>query len=158
MCGIKAGRQARLKRVRANLSRAQAGHHNLHACENCVCSLLFLIVYALINLEAKQSYTGACFMVCGTKAFTPPTRSNGFPENCTLTVYIGLTNPQYRFAENFVQQTNVHTLGIQLSDGNQSGPQEGGLESKEDFHCHSGIHNITSGTLLLRKKAQCVHK
>lgn len=97
-------------------------------------------------------------MVCGTKACTPPTRLYRFPENCTLTVYIGLTNPQYRFVENLVQQRNVRTLGIQLSEGNQSGPQDGRLESKEDCHCHSGIHNITSGTLSLRKKMQCVHK
>lgn len=73
-------------------------------------------------------------------------------------MYIGLTNPQYGFVENFVQQRNVRSLGIQLSEGNQSGPQEGGSESKEDFHCHSGIHDITSGTLSLRKKMQCVHK
>lgn len=52
----------------------------------------------------------------------------------------------------------MHTLAIQLSEGNQSGPLAGGSESKEDFHCHSGIHNITSGTLSLRKKMQCVHK
>lgn len=52
MCDIKTGLQACLKRVRANLSRAQAVRHNLHACETCV-SFLFLIVYALIILEAK---------------------------------------------------------------------------------------------------------
>lgn len=112
-------------------------------CSWEVCLFAFLIVY---SLSSSKCYTGAWFMISGTKKCASPNRLCSFPENCTLTVYIALTNPKYRFIENFVQQRTVRTW-ILLSEGNQSGPQGGGLESEVDFHCHSGIHNITSGTL-----------